>query len=113
MTFDIAGIAARLAAAMIASLRSDSGKVKALAIAEGESLAHALARIAGMVAQGQISREEAAVIIRIQRDASEAVLASLAEVSRVAAHRALGLGMKDIIGQIEHIVGRPLIGELL
>ena len=113
MMFDIAGIATRLATAMIASFRSDSGKVKALAIAEGESLAHALARIAGMVAQGQISREEAAVIIRIQRDASEAVLASLAEVSRVAAHRALGLGMKDIIGQIEHIVGRPLIGELL
>ena len=113
MMFDIAGIAARLAAAMTASLRSDSGKVKALAIAEGESLAHAFARIAALVAQGQISREEAAVLIRIQRDASEAVLASLAEVSRVGAHRALGFGMKDIIGQIEHIVGRPLIGELL
>ena len=112
MMFDIAGIAARLATAMIASFRSDSGKVKALAIAEGESLAHAFARIAGMVAQGQIDTEEAAVLIRIQRDASEAVLTSLSEVSRVAAHKAVGLGIKDIIDQIEHIVGRPLIGEL-
>ena len=112
MTFDIPGIAARLATAMIASLRSDSGKVKALVIAEGESLAHAFAQIAGMVAQGQIDTEEAAVLIRIQRDASEAVLTSLGEVSRAAAHKAVGLGMKDIIGQIERIIGGSLLGEL-
>ena len=113
MKIDIASSAAQLAKAMIASLRSDSGKVKALAIAEGESLVHAFARIAGMAAQGQISREEAAVLIQIQRDASEAVLASLAEVSRVAAHRAVGLGIKDIIGQIERMIGGRLLGELL
>lgn len=109
MPFAIASIGARLANTIFASLRSDSGKVKALAIAEGESLAHALARITGLLAQGQIDREEAGVLVRIQRDASEAVLASLAEVSRAAAHNAIKLGLKDIIGRIDG----PLTGELL
>lgn len=110
---DLARIGARLAAVLLTSLRSDSGKVKALAIAEAEALAHALARIAGLLAQGQIDREEASALIRIQKDASEAVLASFAEISRVAAHRAIERGLKETVNLIDVLVGGSLVGELL
>ena len=110
---DIALIGARLANVLVATLRTDSGKVKAVALAEAEGLAHALVRIAGLLAQGQIDREEAAALIRIQQDASEAVLASLAEISRVAAHRAVGLGIKEIAGLLADSNGGSLLGELL
>jgi hypothetical protein len=111
--FDIAVIGARLAEVLAATLKNDSSKVKAVALAEAEGLAQALARIAGLLAQGQIDREEAAALIRIQKDASEAVLASLAEISRVAAHRAVELGLKDIAGLVLDSNGASLLGELL
>jgi hypothetical protein len=110
---DIPTIGARLAKVLVAALKTDSSKVKAVALAEAEGLAHALARIAGLLAQGQIDGEEAAALIRIQKDASEAVLASLAEISRVAAHRAIGLGLKDIAEMIADSTGKSLLGELL
>ena len=108
MMFDLAAIGGQLAKTLLAALKSDSGKVKALAISEAETLAHALARIAGLLAQGEIDREEAAVLVSIQRHASETVLASLAEVSRVTAQQAIGLGFKDILGLIESTIGETL-----
>ena len=113
MPIDIAKIAAQLAGTLTGSLRTDSSKVKALAKSEAEQLAAALARIAGLLAAGEIDREEAEVLLRIQKDASEAVLASLAEVSRVAAHRALSLGLRDVARIAGNVLGGTIKAALL
>jgi hypothetical protein len=113
MPIDIARIAAQLAGTLMGSLRSDSSRVKALAQAEAEKFAVALAKIATLHAEGQIDREEAAILLRIQRDASEAVLASLAEVSRVSAHRALSLGLREVARLAGNALGGTLKSELL
>jgi hypothetical protein len=113
MTFDIPQAGMQLAAHMLASLSSDSRKVKALALSEGKHLAYGLARIAELLGNGQISAEEAAALARVQRDASESVLASLADVSRVAAHRAVGRALKGVIGIVDGVIGVPLVAGAL
>lgn len=113
MPLDIASIASQLGATLIGSLRTDSGKVKELAQGEAEHIAAALARIAALLARGQIDREEAAILLRIQKDASEAVLSSLVEVSRVSAHRALKLGLRGLARVAGDDLGGTLKSELL
>lgn len=113
MKLEIARIATQLGATLIRSLRSDSRKAKALATAEAEKFAAALASIADLLASGQIDRDEAEVLLRIQKDASEAVLASLAEVSRVSAHRALSLGLREVARLTGDALGGTLKAGLL
>jgi hypothetical protein len=113
MTPSIAAMATRLAATLVTGLRSNSSKVRALAEAEAASLATALASIASLLGRGLIDPEEAAVLLRIQKDASEAVLASLAEVSRVSAHHALSQGLRDLAGIAGDVLGGTLKSELL
>jgi hypothetical protein len=113
MPVDTRTLGQQLAADMLASLRTDSGKVKALAVAEAEALAHALDRIAGLMAGGQIDASEAQVLIRIQMDASEAVLASLAEVGRLSAQRALGQALTGAARLVDAVIGVPLAAVVL
>ena len=112
MQIDIARIGAQLAKTMIASLRSDSRKVRALAASEAAKLAQALAEIARLLAAGEIDNYEAAVLLRIQRNASEAVFAALAEVSRLSARKAVGLGLGAVIQLVDGAIGVPLIASL-
>ncbi len=97
MQIDFPKLGKELSQALIAALKSDSAKIKALAISEGEQLAFALTRIGGLLARREIDAEEAAILARIQRNASEAVLASLAEVSRVAAGKAIKAAIKSVL----------------
>lgn len=113
MPFDIEKVGKRLAAAMIASLKTDSAKVAALAEAEGHKLAYSLARIAEMHEEQQIDSGEAEMLARVQQDASEAVLASLAEISRVAASKAVSLALAGVIGIVDTATGFPIVGTLL
>jgi hypothetical protein len=108
MSIDTAALAKQLAAEMIKSLGRDTGKVKGLANSEAQSLALAFRRIADLLEVGQIDTDEAATLVRIQKDASEAVLASLEEISRVAAHRAVNLALRGIAGTLDSITGLPL-----
>ena len=112
MRLDIAQVGAQLGTAILTSLKSDSRKVKALALAEGEKLAFSLAKIAELLAQREIDGEEAALLVRVQRDASEAVLASLAEISRLAASKAVMRGLKGVAGMVDKAAGVPLLGAL-
>ena len=104
-------LAQTIARSLAAALAGQGSKVAALAISEGEALAQALVRIGGLLARGEVSRDEAGVLIAIQRDASEAVLASLAEVSRVAAGRAVGTALEQATTAISGIAADPgLVG---
>jgi hypothetical protein len=112
MSLDIAKLGTEIGNSILASLNSDSGKIKAMALAEGDKLALALAQIAALLAQRQIDGEEAALLIRVQKDASEAVLASLAEISRVAASRAIILGLQGVAGAVDTASGVPILGPM-
>ncbi|MEO6716623.1 MAG: hypothetical protein ABIM50_05175 [Novosphingobium sp.] len=112
MSFDIAAVGSQIGTTMLSSLGSDSGKVKALALAEGDKLALSLAKVAQLLAERQIDGEEAALLVRVQKDASEAVLASLAEISRVAASKAVMLGLKVVAGVVDAASGVPILGPL-
>ncbi len=113
MTFNTPQVAMQVAAQIIGSLKTDSSRVKALAVAEGKHLTHGLARIAELWGSGQINGEEAEMLVRVQRDASEATLAALAEISRIAAHRAVLRGLQAITGLVDDVIGVPLIGNAL
>ena len=112
MPFDIALAGAQIGTSILASLKSDSSKVKAMAMAEGDKLALALAKVAELLAQRQIDGEEAALLVRVQKDASEVVLASLAEISRVAAGKAVMLGLKGVASVVDSASGVPILGPL-
>lgn len=113
MPFDIEQIGQQIAAAIIASLKTDSAKVAALAEAEGHKLAYSFARIGEMLAQQQIESGEAEILARVQKNASEAVLASLAEVGRVAAGEAMAQALGSVIGIVDRATGFPILATLL
>ena len=113
MPLDIASLGSQIGTCILTSLGSDSGKVKAMALAEGDKLALALSQIAGLLAQRQIDGEEAALLVRVQKDASEAVLATLAEISRVAASKAVLLGLQGAAGVVDAASGVPILGPIL
>ena len=112
MPFDIAQVGTQIGTTILTSLKNDSGKVKAMALAEGDKLALALAKVAELLAERQIDGEEAALLVRVQKDASEAVLASLAEISRVAASKAVMLGLKGVAAVADAASGVPILGPL-
>ena len=112
MSLDIASLGSQIGTSIVASLKSDSGKVRAMALAEGDKLALSLAKVAELLAQREIDGEEAALLVRVQKDASEAVLASLAEISRVAASKAVMLGLKGVAGVVDAASGVPILGPL-
>ncbi len=112
MPLDIARLGSQIGTSILTSLKSDSAKVRAMALAEGDKLALALSQIAGLLAQRQIDGEEAALLVRVQKDASEAVLASLAEISRVAASKAVLLGLRGVAGVVDAASGVPILGPL-
>lgn len=112
MSLDFANLGSQIGATILASLGSDSGKVKAMALAEGDKLALALTKVAELLAQRQIDGEEAALLVRVQQDASEVVLASLAEISRVAASKAVRLGLRGVASVVDAASGVPILGAL-
>ena len=97
MDFDTKAAAEQLAASLLPALKDGGAKAATLAEAEARKLASSIATVGGLVAAGHIDSEEARVLLRVQRDASESVLASLAEVGRVAVHRAIALGLEELI----------------
>ena len=109
----ITNLAKGITHAIGASLNSDSSRIKTLALAEGEAMAEALVRIGLLVMREEIDLDEAEVLLRVQRDASEAVLASLAEVSRVAATRALNNALKATIADGGQLAGPSSFAGLL
>jgi len=112
MSLDIASLGSQIGTTILTSLKSDSGKVRAMALAEGDKLALALTQIAGLLAERQIDGEEAALLVRVQKDASEVVLASLAEISRVAASKAVLLGLQGVAGVVDAASGVPVLAPL-
>jgi hypothetical protein len=104
MTFDIKAAAEQLSASLLPALRDGGAKAAALAEAEAQKLASSIATVGELYAGGHIDSDEAKVLLRVQRDASESVLASLAEVGRVAVHRAIALGLEELV----HIAGDAL-----
>jgi ribosome maturation protein Sdo1 len=113
MQIDTTGLGKQLAAGFLEMLKQHGGKVKALASAEAGKLALALDQIAALLTSGEINLEEARVLVRIQQSASEAVLASLEEVSRVAAHKAVNQALRGAAGLVDSVIGVPLIGTAL
>ncbi len=110
MTLDFTALAAPLGQAMLASLKTDSARLKALALAEGEALAHALTRIAVLAASGDVDSGEAKILLRIQRDASEAVLSSLAEISQLSAENAVAAALRQAL---ERTLGQGTLAPIL
>ena len=113
MPFDIASLGLNLGKSILDTLKNDSGKVKALAIKEGETLAQCLAKIAELLANGDIDREEAAIMVGVQKDASEAVLSMLAEISRVSARKAVTKALKGAVTLVDGAAGVPFLGTVL
>lgn len=113
MPIDIAAIGSRLAVTLLAALKGGGSKAKVLAEAEAQKLATSIATIGELFAAGQIDAEEAKVLLRIQRDASESVLASLAETSRLAVHRAITAGLEELARGLGASLGTPLRTAML
>lgn len=112
MQISLLKLGSALARTLVDSLKSDSARVKSLAIAEGRKLAIALSEIAGLLAREEIDMTEARLLVNVQRSASEAVLASLAEIARRDAVKAVKLALGQAIGLIDKSAGSALLRGL-
>lgn len=97
MNFDTKAAAEQLATSLLPALKDGGAKAATLAQGEARKLASSIAIVGELYAAGHIDEDEAKVLLRVQRDASESVLASLAEVGRVAVHKAIALGLEELI----------------
>ena len=107
--FSVASVAAALVKSLVDSFKDDGSKIKAIATTEGKRLAAATASIAKLLAQGQIDIDEAAVMMSIQKDATEATLSLIEGIGRVAASRALKKALKGVVQLVDGAIGVPLI----
>ena len=113
MQISLPGLAKTFAQALLHALKGDSARIKALALAEARKLAVALTEIARMLARGEIDAEEAAMLVRLQRHASETVLAGFADIGRVSASRAVSAALTAALESTARMPAASPVASLL
>lgn len=113
MLFNVALIAAGIGKAFLQSLKQDGTKVKALAGDEAQKLSASLATIGQLLRDGDIDQEEAEALVDVQKNATEAVFASLEGIGRAAARRATHAGLETAVAAVDGAIGLPLVATVL
>jgi len=83
--------------------------VRSFATTEFQKIAQTVASIGTQVASGEISTDQAAILLDMQENASRAVLASLEGMTLIAAEQAINAALAAVKGVVNTFVGFALI----
>ena len=96
--------------AMLGVLAKGGKDLAAYAEAEAANFARSIETIAELRLTNQISDEEAALQLAVQKNASQTVLTSIEGIGLLLAAQAINAGLNAVAGIVNKAIGFPLIG---
>ncbi len=109
MALDIGALLQAMSTAAAGVLQSKWPAVKSFATTEFQKIAQTIASIGAQVASGEITTDQAAILLDMQQNASRAVLASIEGMTLIAAEQAVNAALAAIKGVVNSAVGFVLI----
>ncbi len=106
---DIPALLASMGAAAEGVLTSKWTTVKSFATTEFQKIAQTIVSIGEGTASGEITQDQAALLLDMQRNASRAVLASVEGMALLAAEQAVNAALKAVSGAVNTFVGFALL----
>jgi hypothetical protein len=106
---DIATLLESMGTAAAGVLQSKWPAVRSFATTEFQKIAQTITSIGAQVASGEITTDEAAILLDMQQNASRAVIASLEGMTLIAAEQAVNAALAAIKGVVNSALGFALI----
>jgi len=106
---DIQSIVAQMLAAAANVLQSKFPAIKSFATTEFQKIAQTIVSIGEQVASGEITQDQAALLLDMQENASRAVLAASEGMTLILAEQAINAALGVIKGIVNTTVGFTLI----
>ena len=107
--FDVGAVVKSMAAAAEGVLQNKWPEVRSFATTEFQKIAQTVVSIGEGVAAGTISKEQAPILLDMQKNASRAVLAAVEGMSLIAAEQAVNAALGAVKQAINTFVGFPLV----
>jgi hypothetical protein len=107
--FDVDAVLKSMAAAAAGVLQTKWPKVKTFAETEFEKIAQTVVSIGDGIAAGTITKEQAPILLDMQKNASRAVLAAVEGMTLVAAEQAVNAALGAVKTAVNTFVGFPLL----
>ena len=107
--FDVGAVLKSMSTAAAGVLQNKWPGIQSFATAEFEKIAQTVVSIGEGVAAGTITQDQAPILLDMQKNASQAVLAALQGMSIIAAEQAVNAAIGAVKGAINTFVGFPLV----
>ena len=107
--FDIAAVLNSMTAAAAGVLQNKWPAIRSFATTEFQKIAQTVVTIGEGVAAGTITQEQAPILLDMQKNASQAVLAALEGMTLIAAEQAVNAAIGAVKSAINAFVGFPLV----
>jgi hypothetical protein len=108
-TLDIPELLASMGEAAGGVLKNKWPGVRSFATLEFQKIAQTVAMIGEGVADGEITRDQATILLNMQKTASRAVIASSEGMGLIAAEQAINAALAAVKGPINAFVGFALL----
>ncbi len=109
MPLDVGAIVESMGTSAAGVLKSKWPGVRSFATTEFQKIAQTVVAIGEGVASGQITEEQAPLLLDMQKNASRAVLAALEGMTLIAAEQAINAALNAVKGPINAFVGFALL----
>ncbi len=109
MALDVDSLATPMLNAALPLLKQDASDAESFAKTEFTKLAQTLVSIEAQLAAGQITQDQASLLLDMQKNASRAVLLALKGMALVAAQNAINAALGAIGGIVNKALGFALI----
>jgi hypothetical protein len=109
MTLDIAALLESMGTAAAGVLQNKWPSVRSFATSEFQKIAQTVVSIGEGVASGEITKDQAPILLDMQKNASRAVLAAVEGMTLIAAEQAINAAFAAVKGPINAFVGFALL----
>ena len=109
MSLDIADLGKSILGAFKDILKDSWSDTREYAKGESKKMALALAQIAKLRALGQISEDEAYLLLEMQKNSTRAVLLTIEGIGLITAQRAIDAALKAVADAVNGTIGFALI----
>ncbi len=105
---DLDALVEKMGKAALPHLKGGAAKAKEFGRAEADKMARTALMLAEGVAKGTIDKEEAQLILDVQRNASRSVLLTIKGLGIIAVENAVNAAMEVLLGAIKKTLGVAL-----
>jgi hypothetical protein len=109
MALDIGALLESMGTAAAQVLQSKWPGVRSFATSEFQKIAQTIVSIGEGVASGEITKDQAPILLDMQKNASRAVLAAVEGMTLIAAEQAINAALAAVKGPINAFVGFALL----